>query len=32
MSRDRAFKIGCAVGLPIMVAVFLLAMCSRMVG
>jgi hypothetical protein len=32
MSRDRAFTVGCAVILPVMVALFLLAMCSRMVG
>ncbi len=32
MSRDRPFKVGCLVGLPVMVALVLLAMCSRMVG
>lgn len=29
---ERAFNIGCAVILPIMLALFLLGMCSRMAG
>jgi hypothetical protein len=30
--RGRAFSVGCAVILPVMVAIFLLGMCSRMAG
>jgi hypothetical protein len=29
---ERAFNVGCLVILPIMVVLFLLGMCSRMVG
>ena len=32
MSRGRPFNVGCLVSLPVMVAIFLLAMCSRMLG
>lgn len=32
MRRERGFSIGCAVILPVIVAVFLLGMCSRMAG
>jgi predicted amidophosphoribosyltransferase len=29
---ERAFNVGCLVSLPVMVALVLLGMCSRMVG
>jgi hypothetical protein len=32
MTRDRPFSVGCAVILPVMVALFLLGMCSRVLG